>query len=130
MGRAYRADWQFYMQMYANDPAELAASPYANLFLNDLERDMPACYIAAAEYDPLRDDSATLAAICEQYGTPVRYEVFEASSTRFCTTPRCSMRQTTPRARRDLLPRAAGAVGARPEDQSRLQRGISPLHKH
>ena len=71
------ADWQFYMQMYANDPAELAASPYANLFLNDLERDMPACYIAAAEYDPLRDDSATLAAICEQYGTPVRYEVFE-----------------------------------------------------
>ncbi|MFR4804327.1 MAG: acetyl esterase [Eggerthellaceae bacterium] len=62
---------------YANDPAELAASPYANLFLNDLERDMPACYIAAAEYDPLRDDSATLAAICEQYGTPVRYEVFE-----------------------------------------------------
>ena len=71
------ADWQFYMQMYANDPAELETNPYANLFLNDLERDMPACYIAAAEYDPLRDDSATLAAICEQYGTPVRYEVFE-----------------------------------------------------
>ena len=71
------ADWHFYMQMYANVPAELAASPYVNLFLNDLERDRPACYIAAAEYDPLRDDSATLAAICEQYGTPVRYEVFE-----------------------------------------------------
>ena len=71
------ADWQFYMQMYANDPAELAVNPYANLFLNDMERDMPACYIAAAEFDPLRDDSATLAAICEQYGTPCRYEVFE-----------------------------------------------------
>lgn len=71
------ADWQFYMQMYANDPAELGVNPYANLFLNDMERDMPACYIAAAEFDPLRDDSATLAAICEQYGTPVRYEVFE-----------------------------------------------------
>ena len=71
------ADWQFYLQMYANDPVELAASPYANLFLHDMERDMPACYIAAAEFDPLRDDSATLAAICEQYGTPVRYEVFE-----------------------------------------------------
>ena len=38
----------------------------------------PSCTCtAAAEYDPLRDDSATLAAICEQYGTPVRYEVFE-----------------------------------------------------
>lgn len=71
------ADWQFYLQMYANDPAELAVNPYANLFLNDMERDMPACYIAAAEFDPLRDDSATLAAICEQYGTPFRYEVFE-----------------------------------------------------
>ncbi len=42
-----------------------------------MTRDMPACYIAAAEFDPLRDDSATLAAICEQYGTPVRYEVFK-----------------------------------------------------
>lgn len=71
------ADWQFYLQMYANDPAELTASPYANLFLNDMERDMPACYIAAAEFDPLRDDSATLAAICEQHGVPCRYEVFE-----------------------------------------------------
>lgn len=71
------ADWQFYRQLYANDPAELERSPYANLFLNDMTRDMPACYIAAAEYDPLRDDSATLAAICEQYGVPSRYEVFE-----------------------------------------------------
>ena len=49
----------------------------ANLFLNDMTRDMPACYIAAAEYDPLRDDSATLAAICKQYDIPHRYEVFE-----------------------------------------------------
>lgn len=71
------ADWQFYRQLYANDSAELERSPYANLFLNDMTRDMPACYIAAAEYDPLRDDSATLAAICEQYGVPSRYEVFE-----------------------------------------------------
>lgn len=70
-------DWQFYLSMYANDPAELEASPYANLFLNDLTRDMPACYIAAAEYDPLRDDSATLAAICEANGIPCRFEVFE-----------------------------------------------------
>lgn len=70
-------DWKFYMQMYAKDPVELELSPYANLFLNNMERNMPACYIAAAEYDPLRDDSATLAAICQQYGTPYRYEVFE-----------------------------------------------------
>ena len=70
-------DWQWYLGLYAEDAAALAREPYANLFLNDMTRDMPACYIAAAEFDPLRDNSATLAAICEQYGTPVRYEVFK-----------------------------------------------------
>ena len=71
------ADWKFYMQMYANDLAELEESPYANLFLNDMTRDMPACYIAAAEYDPLCDDSTTLATICEEHGIPYRFELFE-----------------------------------------------------
>lgn len=70
-------DWQFYMGLYAEDPAELEVSPYANLFMNDLMRDIPACYIAAAEYDPLRDDSATLATICKAADIPYRYEVFE-----------------------------------------------------
>lgn len=70
-------DWQFYMGLYAENPETLAQEPYANLFLNDLTRDVPACYIAAAEFDPLRDDSVCLAAICEQYGIPCRYEVFE-----------------------------------------------------
>ena len=72
-------DWQFYLGLYAPEGAGVAAmatEPYANLFLNDLTRDVPPCYIAAAEFDPLRDDSATLAAICEQYGTPYRHEVF------------------------------------------------------
>lgn len=71
------AEWQWYLEQYADDPAELATNPRANLFLNDLTRDMPACYIAAAEFDPLRDDSATLAAICEGHGVPCRFEVFE-----------------------------------------------------
>ncbi len=71
-------DWMFYQGLYApNDPAELKSAPYANLFLNDMTHDMPACYIAAAEYDPLSDDSATLAAICQQYDIPCKYEVFE-----------------------------------------------------
>ena len=38
--------------LYAEDAAALAREPYANLFLNDLTRDVPPCYIAAAEYDP------------------------------------------------------------------------------
>ena len=72
-------DWKFYIGNYAEDPVAILNEPYCNLFLNDLSRDMPACYIAAAEYDPLKDDSATLAAICEQYGTPCKYEVFEGT---------------------------------------------------
>lgn len=68
-------DWKFYMELYTVDPAQAQQSPYCNLFLNDLTHDMPACYIAAAEYDPLRDDSATLAAICNQYGIPYKHEV-------------------------------------------------------
>ena len=72
-------DWKFYIGNYAEDPVAIQNEPYCNLFLNDLSRDMPACYIAAAEYDPLKDDSATLAAICEQYGTPCKYEVFEGT---------------------------------------------------
>ena len=72
-------DWKFYMGLYANDPKELETSPYANLFLNDLTHDVPACYIAAAEFDPLRDDSATLAAICKEYDIPCQYEVFEGT---------------------------------------------------
>ena len=69
-------DWAFYMKLYARDDEDLRTALYANLFLNDLTHDMPACYIAAAEYDPLRDDSATLAAICKQYGIPYEHEVF------------------------------------------------------
>ena len=71
------AEWQWYKELYAEDTAELETSPYANLFLNDLTRDMPSCYIAAAEYDPLRDDSTALATILEEYGIPHRFEMFE-----------------------------------------------------
>ena len=71
------AEWQWYKELYAEDTAQLETSPYANLFLNDLTRDMPSCYIAAAEYDPLKDDSTALATILEEYGIPHRFEMFE-----------------------------------------------------
>lgn len=70
-------DWGFYMSLYAREETDLAEEPYANLFLNDMSTGMPACYIAAAEFDPLLDDSATLAAICGEYGIPFRFEIFE-----------------------------------------------------
>lgn len=72
-------DWHFYLSQYANDPNELRESPYANCFKNDMSHDMPACYIAAAEYDPLLDDSITLAAMLEVCGVPFEYELFKGT---------------------------------------------------
>lgn len=88
-------DWQFYLNLYAEDSAALAAEPYANLFLNDLTHDVPACYIAAAEFDPLRDDSSLWPPSASSMASPIASSCSRASSTPFCTTPRCSMRPTT-----------------------------------
>lgn len=72
-----REDFAFYKSLYAGEDIDFENEPYINLFNNDLTRDMPACYIAAAEYDPLRDDSYCLAAILEEAGLPFEYEEFE-----------------------------------------------------
>lgn len=71
-----KADWDYYMDCYFNETAD-ADSPYADCLSADLTRDMPACYIAAAQFDPLKDDSITLAAIFEEYGIPYKFEIFE-----------------------------------------------------
>ncbi|MEG2615252.1 MAG: acetyl esterase [Raoultibacter sp.] len=71
-----KADWDYYMNCYFSEADEMN-SPYADCFNADLTHDMPACYIAAAEFDPLKDDSITLAAIFEEYGIPYRFELFE-----------------------------------------------------
>ncbi|NPD32669.1 acetyl esterase [Eggerthellaceae bacterium zg-997] len=70
-------DWAYYLRMYANDPAELRTSPYANLLAADLSHGVPPCYIAAAELDPLRDDSAALATMLANCGVERRHVVFE-----------------------------------------------------
>lgn len=72
-----REDFKFYKELYAGSELNLEEEPYVNLFLNDLTHDMPACYIAGAEFDPLRDDSYCLAAILEEANLPFEYEEFE-----------------------------------------------------
>lgn len=72
-----REDFAFYKNLYAGEELDLEKEPYVNLFLNDLTKDMPACYVAAAEFDPLRDDSYCLAAILDEAGLPYQYEEFE-----------------------------------------------------
>lgn len=109
MGWAYRGGLAVLPELVRRGSAALASEPYANLFLSDLTHDVPACYIAAAEFDPLRDDSATLAAICEQYGTPFRFELFEGVIHAFLHyTKMLDAAQRRAGARRRLLPRDPG----------------------
>lgn len=70
------ADLKYYYNLYApNDEDKIA--PYFDVFRADLTKDVPPCYVAAAQYDPLVDDSRTLAAILEQNGLTCELEVFE-----------------------------------------------------
>lgn len=71
-----RADLEYYMECYVNDPKDMG-SPYIDCLSTDLKKDMPACYIAAAELDPLIDDSTALAAILDDNGVPYRLTVFD-----------------------------------------------------
>jgi len=70
-----KPDYEYYLQCYTASPEELE-SPYLDCFNADLTHDMPACYVVAAEYDPLRDDSYTLADILQEYGIPHQLETF------------------------------------------------------
>ncbi|MDR0489076.1 MAG: acetyl esterase [Propionibacteriaceae bacterium] len=67
-------DLAYYMDSYLADPAD-ARSPYVDCLSADLST-VPPCFIAAAEYDPLIDDSAALAAVLSKHGLHHRYVVY------------------------------------------------------
>ena len=69
------ADLDYYLTCYLGDPAD-ARSPYVDCLGADLSRGVPPSYLASAELDPLRDDTAALAAMLQQHGVPCRHEVF------------------------------------------------------
>lgn len=71
------ADMDYYFDCYCADKASDLESPYLNCFNADLERDVPPCYIAAARYDPLLDDSLLLAEMLETAGLRCELEVFD-----------------------------------------------------
>ena len=48
-----------YEEAYLSNDAD-RESPYYCLFNNDLTREVPPCFIAGAEFDPLLDDSRLL----------------------------------------------------------------------
>lgn len=53
------------------------SAPYIDMLHNDLSTSMPACFVAAAALDPLRDDSECLSMALEANGVPCEYKVYE-----------------------------------------------------
>lgn len=72
-----QADLDYYMDCYCADKETDLNSPYLDCLSADYSAGLPACYIAAAEYDPLRDDSAVLAMLCKENGITYRHEMFD-----------------------------------------------------
>jgi acetyl esterase len=68
------ADIAYYMDCYLADARD-ASSPYVDCLSADLS-DVPPCYVAAAQYDPLADDSAALAAILARHKIRYHHDVF------------------------------------------------------
>ncbi|CAM7555280.1 acetyl esterase [Citrobacter sedlakii] len=56
--------------------AEDQESPYYCLFNNDLTRDVPPCFIATAEFDPLIDDSRLLFDTLRTHRQPCEYKMY------------------------------------------------------
>ncbi len=72
-----QADLDYYLGCYLDDPAD-ALSPYVDCLSADLGRGVPPTYLAAAELDPLRDDTAALAAMLGEHQVACSHEVFPA----------------------------------------------------
>ena len=51
-------------------------SPYYCLFNNDLTHDLPSCFVASAEFDPLIDDSLTLRDTLLEHGQRCFYKMY------------------------------------------------------
>lgn len=72
-----KADLEYYNEMWLGAVTEgYLHLPYVDMLANDLRASMPACYIASADLDPLRDDSACLYEMLRSQGVPCVYENF------------------------------------------------------
>ncbi|MDR2723129.1 MAG: alpha/beta hydrolase fold domain-containing protein [Cellulomonadaceae bacterium] len=69
-----RADLEFYWGAYLGQPEDMR-HPYVDCLSGDLTA-VPPTYLAAAELDPAKDDSYTLAALLTRLGTPVELTTF------------------------------------------------------
>jgi acetyl esterase len=68
------ADLEYYAGCYLAEPQD-ASSPYVDCLSAELGG-VPPSYIAAAEFDPLLDDSVALARILRKHGAECEFQVF------------------------------------------------------
>ncbi|MCL2782864.1 MAG: acetyl esterase [Propionibacteriaceae bacterium] len=68
------ADLDYYMSCYLERPED-ARSPYVDCLSADLDG-LPPCFVAAAELDPLRDDSEALATMLGKHGVAHQHIVY------------------------------------------------------
>lgn len=91
-------DIEFYQHAYlANEHDK--ESPYYCLFNNDLSHNIPACFIATAEFDPLIDDSIALHRTLSEHQQPCRYKMYPGTLHAFLHYSR--MMESADRALRD-----------------------------
>ncbi len=64
-----------YEEAYLSNDAD-RESPYYCLFNNDLTREVPPCFIAGAEFDPLLDDSRLLYQTLAAHQQPCEFKLF------------------------------------------------------
>ncbi|WP_186793965.1 alpha/beta hydrolase fold domain-containing protein, partial [Escherichia coli] len=64
---------QMYEEAYVINDADLE-SPYYCLFNNDLTREVPPCFIAWAEFDPLLDGSRLLSQTLAAHQQPCEFK--------------------------------------------------------
>ena len=68
-------DLQMYEEAYLSNDAD-RESPYYCLFNNDLTREVPPCFIAGAEFDPLLDDSRLLYQTLAAHQQPCEFKLY------------------------------------------------------
>ncbi|EEP6069512.1 alpha/beta hydrolase fold domain-containing protein [Salmonella enterica] len=70
-----REDLDMYEKAYLRNDED-RESPWYCLFNNDLTRDVPPCFIASAEFDPLIDDSRLLHQTLQAHQQPCEYKMY------------------------------------------------------
>ncbi len=102
-------DLQMYEEAYLSNDAD-RESPYYCLFNNDLTREVPPCFIAGAEFDPLLDDSRLLYQTLAAHQQPCEFKLYRARCTPFALFTDDENRRRGSSRRRSVLYRSALAI--------------------